>query len=145
MVSAAHSPSLRVYSSDDVVGVEVGGAVKNILAIATGVADGFGLGLKRPCGLDDTWPCRDQPTLSRARGKMETFLGLTGVGDPIPTCTGNLSQRRVGLALAEGKSLDKIVEEPVMSRKVRCARAVRDLARQKQVEMPITDAVAVSF
>ena len=77
-------------------------------------------------------------------GKMETLMGLTGVGDLILTCTGNLSRnRRVGLALAEGKSLDKIVEElGHVAEGVRCARAVRDLARQKQVEMPITDAVA---
>ncbi len=144
VVSAAHSPSLRVYSSDDVVGVEVGGAVKNILAIATGVADGLGLGLNARAALMTRGLAEISRLCLALGGKMETLMGLTGVGDLILTCTGNLSRnRRVGLALAEGKSLDKIVEElGHVAEGVRCARAVRDLARQKQVEMPITDAVA---
>lgn len=144
LVAAAHSPSLRVYSSDDVVGVEVGGAVKNILAIATGVADGLGLGLNARAALMTRGLAEISRLCLALGGKMETLMGLTGVGDLILTCTGNLSRnRRVGLALAEGKSLDKIVEElGHVAEGVRCARAVRDLARQKQVEMPITDAVA---
>ncbi|WMW80985.1 NAD(P)H-dependent glycerol-3-phosphate dehydrogenase [Undibacterium cyanobacteriorum] len=144
VVSAAHSPSLRVYSSDDVVGVEVGGAVKNILAIATGVADGLGLGLNARAALMTRGLAEISRLCLALGGKMETLMGLTGVGDLILTCTGNLSRnRRVGLALAEGKSLDHIVQElGHVAEGVRCARAVRELAKQKGVEMPITDAVA---
>lgn len=144
VVSAAHSQSLRVYTSDDVIGVEVGGAVKNILAIATGVADGLGLGLNARAALMTRGLAEISRLCLALGGKIETLMGLTGVGDLILTCTGNLSRnRKVGLALAEGKSLDTIVKElGHVAEGVRCAQAVRAMAKQLQVEMPIADAVA---
>ncbi|MFZ6819037.1 NAD(P)H-dependent glycerol-3-phosphate dehydrogenase [Undibacterium sp. Ji22W] len=144
VVDAAHSASLRIYSSDDVIGVEVGGAVKNILAIATGVADGLGLGLNARAALMTRGLAEISRLCTALGGKLETLMGLTGVGDLILTCTGNLSRnRKVGLALAEGKSLDTIIQElGHVAEGVRCAQAVRALAQELKVEMPITDAVA---
>ncbi|MFZ6656289.1 NAD(P)H-dependent glycerol-3-phosphate dehydrogenase [Undibacterium sp. TJN19] len=144
VVQALHGNAMRVYSSDDVVGVEVGGAVKNIMAIATGVADGMGLGLNARAAL----MTRGLAEISRLGvalgGRAETLMGLTGVGDLILTCTGDLSRnRKVGLALAQGKSLDVIVQElGHVAEGVRCAQAVRALAQRLGVDMPITDAVA---
>lgn len=144
VVDAAHGPNLRIYSSDDVVGVEVGGAVKNILAIATGVADGLGLGLNARAALMTRGLAEINRLSTALGGRLETLMGLTGVGDLILTCTGNLSRnRKVGLALAEGKSLDIIVQElGHVAEGVRCAQAVKGLAHDLRIEMPITDAVA---
>lgn len=144
VVNAAHGPNLRIYSSDDVVGVEVGGAVKNILAIATGVADGLGLGLNARAALMTRGLAEINRLSTALGGRLETLMGLTGVGDLILTCTGNLSRnRKVGLALAEGKSLDTIVQElGHVAEGVRCAQAVKALAHDLHIEMPITDAVA---
>ncbi|WP_194712411.1 NAD(P)H-dependent glycerol-3-phosphate dehydrogenase [Noviherbaspirillum soli] len=144
VVAALHGGAIRVYSTDDVVGVEVGGAVKNILAIATGVVDGLGLGLNARAALIT----RGLVEISRLGvalgGRPETFMGLTGMGDLILTCTGDLSRnRRVGLGLAQGKPLDVIVAElGHVAEGVRCARAVRELAAQHGVKMPIASAVA---
>ena len=144
VVTAAHSPSLRIYSSDDVVGVEVGGAVKNILAIATGVADGLGLGLNARAALMTRGLAEISRLCTALGGRLETLMGLTGVGDLILTCTGNLSRnRKVGLALAQGKSLETIIQElGHVAEGVRCAQAVRALAQEMKLEMPITEAVA---
>jgi glycerol-3-phosphate dehydrogenase (NAD(P)+) len=144
VVAALHGGAIRVYSTDDLVGVEVGGAVKNILAIATGVVDGMGLGLNARAALIT----RGLVEISRLGvalgGRPETFMGLTGMGDLILTCTGDLSRnRRVGLGLAQGKPLDVIVAElGHVAEGVRCARAVRELAAQHGVKMPIASAVA---
>ena len=144
VVQALHVNAMRVYSSDDLVGVEVGGAVKNILAIATGVADGLGLGLNARAAL----MTRGLAEISRLGvalgGKAETLMGLTGVGDLILTCTGDLSRnRKVGLALAQGKTLDAIVQDlGHVAEGVRCAQAVRSLAQKLGIDMPITNAVA---
>ena len=144
VVAAVHGGSLRVYSTDDLIGVEVGGAVKNILAIATGVVDGLGLGLNARAALIT----RGLAEISRLGialgGRAETFMGLTGMGDLILTCTGDLSRnRRVGLGLAAGKSLSTIVDElGHVAEGVRCVQAVRQLARSHQIDMPIVDAVA---
>lgn len=144
VVQAVHGRSIRVYSTDDLAGVEVGGAVKNILAIATGVIDGLGLGLNARAALIT----RGLAEISRLGialgGRPETFMGLAGVGDLILTCTGDLSRnRKVGLGLAEGKSLDTIVAElGHVAEGVRCAQAVRQLAAERGVDMPITQAVA---
>lgn len=144
VVTAVHGGSLRVYSTDDLIGVEVGGAVKNILAIATGVVDGLGLGLNARAALIT----RGLAEISRLGialgGRAETFMGLTGMGDLILTCTGDLSRnRRVGLGLAAGKSLSMIVDElGHVAEGVRCVQAVRQLARSLQIDMPIVDAVA---
>ena len=144
VVAALHGGAIRVYSTDDLVGVEVGGAVKNILAIATGVVDGMGLGLNARAALIT----RGLVEISRLGvalgGRPETFMGLTGMGDLILTCTGDLSRnRRVGLGLAQGKPLEVIVAElGHVAEGVRCARAVRELAAQHGVRMPIASAVA---
>ncbi len=144
VVAAVHGGHLRVYSCDDLVGVEVGGAVKNVLAIATGVADGLGLGLNARAALI-TRGLAEITRLGAALGAVPgTFMGLTGMGDLILTCTGDLSRnRKVGLGLALGKPLDVIVAElGHVAEGVPCAKAVRELARKLGVDMPITNAVA---
>ncbi|MES2423814.1 MAG: NAD(P)H-dependent glycerol-3-phosphate dehydrogenase, partial [Pseudomonadota bacterium] len=103
LVAAFHSPTLRVYANDDVAGVEVGGAVKNVLAIATGLCDGLGLGLNARAALI-TRGLAEMTRLGLALGaRADTFMGLSGLGDLVLTATGDLSRnRRVGLLLAEG-------------------------------------------
>ena len=144
VVAALHGGGIRVYSTDDLVGVEVGGAVKNILAIATGVVDGMGLGLNARAALITRGLVEMSRLGTALGGRPETFMGLTGMGDLILTCTGDLSRnRRVGLGLAAGKPLDVIVAElGHVAEGVRCARAVRELAAQHGVRMPIASAVA---
>lgn len=139
-----HSPRLRIYANDDLVGVEVGGAVKNVLAIATGICDGLGLGLNSRAALM-TRGLAEIARLGMALGaQRETFMGLAGMGDLILTCTGDLSRnRRVGLALAEGKSLEQTLAElGHVAEGVYTAREVDRLARTEGVEMPISAAVA---
>ena len=144
VVSALHGGTIRVYASEDLVGVEVGGAVKNVLAIATGVADGLGLGLNARAALITRGLAEITRLGTALGGQTETFMGLTGMGDLILTCTGDLSRnRRVGLGLAQGKPLATIVAElGHVAEGVPCAKAVRELAQRLQVEMPITHAVA---
>ena len=144
VVAAVHGGNLRVYACDDLVGVEVGGAVKNVLAIATGTADGLGLGLNARAALITRGLAEITRLGTALGGRAGTFMGLTGMGDLILTCTGDLSRnRRVGLALAQGKPLDTIVAElGHVAEGVPCSKAVRDLAAKLGVEMPITDAVA---
>jgi glycerol-3-phosphate dehydrogenase (NAD(P)+) len=143
-VAAVHGGAIRVYSTDDVIGVEVGGAVKNILAIATGVVDGLELGMNARAALIT----RGLAEISRLGialgGRADTFTGLSGLGDLILTCTGDLSRnRRVGLGLAQGKPLAQIVTElGHVAEGVRCAQAVRELSGKLGVEMPIANAVA---
>ena len=144
VVSALHGPTMRVYSSDDVTGVEVGGAVKNILAIAVGIADGMGLGLNARAALI-TRGLAEITRLGQAMGgQLETFMGLTGMGDLILTCTGDLSRnRRVGLALAQGKPLTQVVQDlGHVAEGVRCAQAVQAISAKLNVDMPISNAVA---
>ncbi len=144
VVSAVHGRNIRVYTSDDMAGVEVGGAVKNILAIATGIVDGMGLGLNARAALITRGLAEITRLGIALGGRTETFMGLAGMGDLILTCTGDLSRnRRVGLALAQDKALDDIVAElGHVAEGVRCAQAVRALARSRGVDMPITNAVA---
>jgi len=142
-VRALHGDSLRVYTSTDPVGVEVGGAVKNVLAIATGIADGLGLGLNARAALI-TRGLAEMARLGVALGaRAETFMGLSGLGDLVLTATGDLSRnRRVGLLLAEGQSLPQILQAlGHVAEGVYSARTVLDRARQAGVEMPITAAV----
>jgi glycerol-3-phosphate dehydrogenase (NAD(P)+) len=139
-----HTTRLRIYANDDLVGVEVGGAVKNVLAIATGTCDGLGLGLNSRAALM-TRGLAEIARLGLALGaQRETFMGLAGMGDLILTCTGDLSRnRRVGLALAENKSLPQILEElGHVAEGVYTAREVDRLARHLGVDMPISAAVA---
>lgn len=143
-VEAFHGERLRVYTSADPVGVEVGGAVKNVMAIATGAADGLGLGLNARAALITRGLAEITRLGVHLGAQAGTFMGLTGMGDLILTCTGDLSRnRRVGLALAQGKQLDTIVAElGHVAEGVPCAKAVRELSRRLGVEMPITEAVA---
>ncbi len=139
-----HTRRLRIYANDDLIGVEVGGALKNVMAIATGVCDGLGLGLNSRAALM-TRGLAEIARLGVALGAhRDTFMGLAGMGDLILTCTGDLSRnRRVGLGLAEGKSLDQILEElGHVAEGVYTAREVDGLARQLGVDMPISAAVA---
>ena len=143
LVDAFHSPLLRVYASDDVVGVEVGGAVKNVLAIATGLCDGLNLGLNARAALI-TRGLAEMTRLGMALGaRAETFMGLSGLGDLVLTATGDLSRnRRVGLALAQGKTLAQAVEElGHVAEGVYSARTVVQRAHSLGLEMPIAQAV----
>lgn len=138
-----HSTTLRIYSSDDVIGVEVGGAVKNVMAIATGVCDGLELGLNARAALITRGLAEVARLGVRLGGRAETFMGLAGVGDLILTCTGDLSRnRRVGLKLAQGVPLAKILADLGHTAEgVYSAREVARLAAQLKIEMPITRAV----
>jgi len=143
LVKAFHNSSLRVYANDDVVGVEVGGAVKNVLAIATGLCDGLQLGLNARAALI-TRGLTEITRLGIALGaRAETFMGLSGLGDLVLTATGDLSRnRRVGLALAQGKSLQQAVHElGHVAEGVYCARTVLQRSRSLDIEMPITECV----
>ncbi len=143
LVEAFHGPTLRVYGNEDLIGVEVGAAVKNVLAIATGLADGLNLGLNARAALI-TRGLAEISRLGVALGAQpETFMGLSGLGDLVLTATGDLSRnRRVGLLLAEGKSLDDAVQSlGHVAEGVYCAQTVLQRARHLGVEMPITECV----
>ncbi len=144
MARELHGNRLRIYPNDDLIGVEVGGAVKNVLAIATGVCDGLGLGLNARAALM-TRGLAEIARLGQALGaKRETFMGLAGLGDLLLTCTGDLSRnRRVGLALAGGRSLTHVLEElGHVAEGVYTAREVERLSTRLGVEMPIAGAVS---
>ena len=143
MVNAFHNQSLRVYANDDIVGVEVGGAGKNVLAIATGLCDGLQLGLNARAALI-TRGLAEMTRLGVALGaKAETFMGLSGLGDLVLTATGALSRnRQVGLALAQGLSLQQAVDSlGHVAEGVYSARTVVQRAQHLGVDMPIAQAV----
>jgi len=143
LVHAFHGPSVRVYANDDIVGVEVGGAVKNVLAIATGLCDGLALGLNARAALI-TRGLAEMTRLGVALGaRAETFMGLSGLGDLVLTATGDLSRnRRVGLLLAQGQTLAQAVDSlGHVAEGVYCARTVVQRARALGVEMPISEGV----
>jgi glycerol-3-phosphate dehydrogenase (NAD(P)+) len=143
-VEAFHGEALRIYTSSDVVGVEVGGAVKNVLAIATGIVDGMhAAGLNARAALI-TRGLAEMTRLGLALGaRAETFMGLSGLGDLVLTATGDLSRnRRVGLRLAAGQALPSILAElGHVAEGVYSAVTVLQRARQVGVEMPITESV----
>ena len=143
LVAAFHGPAMRVYANDDMPGVEVGGAVKNVLAIAAGLCDGLALGLNARAALV-TRGLAEMTRLGMALGaRAETFMGLSGLGDLVLTATGDLSRnRRVGLLLAEGRTLQQAVESlGHVAEGVYSARTVVERARRLGVEMPIAEAV----
>lgn len=143
LVRAFHGPTLRVYANDDIIGVEVGGAVKNVLAIATGLCDGLNLGLNARAALI-TRGLAEMTRLGLALGaRPETFTGLSGLGDLVLTATGDLSRnRKVGLLLAQGQSLEQAVQSlGHVAEGVYCARTVVQRARGLGVEMPISEGV----
>ena len=144
VADALHTRRLRIYANDDLVGVEVGGALKNVMAIATGVCDGLGLGLNSRAALM-TRGLAEIARLGQALGaRRETFMGLAGMGDLILTCTGDLSRnRQLGLRLAAGESLEGALRElGHVAEGVTTARELAELAASLQVDMPITQAVA---
>lgn len=141
--AAFHSPALRVYANADIVGVEVGGAVKNVMAIAAGLCDGLHLGLNARAALL-TRGLAEITRLGVALGaKAETFMGLSGMGDLLLTATGDLSRnRKVGLLLAQGLSLEAAVQSlGHVAEGVYSARTVVQRAQAVGVDMPIATAV----
>ena len=135
--------ALRAYVSDDIAGVEVGGAVKNVLAIAAGASDGLGFGDNARAALI-TRGLAETGRLSAAMGgKRETLMGLSGLGDLVLTCTGDRSRnRRVGLGLARGESLSAVLASlGHVAEGVTAARAVHALADSLAIDMPICAAV----
>jgi glycerol-3-phosphate dehydrogenase (NAD(P)+) len=138
-----HGGRMRVYYSTDLVGVEIGGAVKNVMAIGAGISDGLGLGLNARAALI-TRGLAEMARLGAALGgSAETFFGLAGAGDLILTATGELSRnRRVGFELAQGRSLlDILAHLGHVAEGVRSAKEVARLAKAKGVDMPVSDAV----
>lgn len=140
---ALMGPTFRVYTNDDVVGCELGGALKNVMAIAAGMSDGLGFGDNTRAALIT----RALAELTRLGvtlgGRPETFAGLAGMGDLIATCSSNVSRNhRVGVALAMGKSLEDVVEEMKMvAEGIKTTRSVLGLGEQTGVEMPIAEHV----
>lgn len=140
VAEAFHAGNFRVYHTDDIVGAELGGALKNIIAIACGAADGLGMGLNARAALM-TRGLAEISRLAVARGANPlTLAGLAGMGDLVLTCTGNLSRnRRVGLGLGQGKTLDQILEElGQVAEGVITTRSAHRLALSVGVDMPIT-------
>jgi glycerol-3-phosphate dehydrogenase (NAD(P)+) len=137
---ALSGSSFRLYNSSDVVGVELGGSLKNVIAIAAGVVEGLGLGSNTNAALI-TRGLHEITRLAIALGgKPETFAGLAGMGDLVLTCTGALSRNRsVGVALGRGKKLADILDETkFVAEGVKTARSAKELAEKQGIEMPIT-------
>jgi glycerol-3-phosphate dehydrogenase (NAD(P)+) len=141
------SETFRAYSSDDLIGVEMGGALKNVMAIAAGIADGLGTGLNTRAAVI-TRGLAELARLGVAKGGHPlTFAGLSGMGDLVLTCTGDLSRnRKVGLEIGRGRSLEEITAETnTVAEGVKTTVGARDLARQMGVEMPITEQVYLTL
>jgi glycerol-3-phosphate dehydrogenase (NAD(P)+) len=138
-----HAPNLRAYSGPDLLGAELGGAMKNVLAVATGIADGMELGLNARAGLI-TRGMNEMLRLGLALGaRPETLIGLSGLGDLVLTCTGDLSRnRRLGLALGRGVAIDEALREigQVVESVVTTDEVMR-LARKHDLDLPISAAV----
>lgn len=136
-------PNLRVYANNDLIGAEIGAAVKNIIAIAAGIADGLNLGLNARAALITRSLSEISALIKVLGGRVETVYGLTGIGDLILTCTGNLSRNRtVGLELANGNKIDVVLEKlGHVAEGVPATREVFQLARKHNLEMPIVEAV----
>jgi glycerol-3-phosphate dehydrogenase (NAD(P)+) len=137
------SPCFRVYTHDDVVGVELGGSLKNVMAVATGVAEGVGLGFNSRAALI-TRGLAEMTRLGVALGAdAGTFAGLAGMGDLVLTCTGALSRNRaLGLAVGRGATLEQaLAGKETVAEGVATARSARELAQRHDVEMPIVEAV----
>lgn len=138
-----HNDTFRAYTSDDIIGVEIGGAVKNVLAIAAGIADGLKFGANTRAALITRGLVEIQRLGLSLGAQPQTFMGLAGLGDLVLTCTDNQSRnRRVGLGLAEGKDLETIGKElGQVAEGVYAAREVHELAQRLGVDMPIVEHV----
>lgn len=141
-IAALHGGSMRVYANQDVIGVEVGGALKNVMAIACGIGEGLGLGTNARAALI-TRGLAEMTRFGEALGAQSaTFSGLTGLGDLVLTATGDLSRnRQVGIAIGRGQSLKEVLATGLTAEGARCAQAVLKRATQLGVELPITHAV----
>ncbi len=143
LARALHNDHFRAYTGDDIIGVEIGGAVKNVMAIATGTADGMGFGANARAALIARGLAEMQ-RLGRTLGaRDETFTGLTGLGDLVLTCTDDQSRnRRLGLAIGQGKSIDETVKAiGQVVEGINTCKEVHELAKEKGVDMPITEQV----
>ncbi len=142
VLTALHGNRCRIYTSHDVTGVEVGGALKNVMAIACGISDGLGLGSNARAALVTRGLAEIQRLACALGGEAETVQGLTGLGDLVLTATGPLSRnRQVGLAIGEGRKLEDILAGGMTAEGVRCARAALALGTRLGIELPITAAV----
>ncbi len=143
VAEALHHGPVRVYHTDDIVGAELGGALKNPIAIACGIADGCGLGLNARAGLITRGLAELSRLTVQRGGNPLTLAGLAGMGDLVLTCTGDLSRnRRVGLGLGAGKTLPEILEElGQVAEGVITARSAWQLAQREGVEMPLTEQI----
>jgi glycerol-3-phosphate dehydrogenase (NAD(P)+) len=140
---AFSSAYFRVYTHTDVIGVELGGALKNVMAVATGIAEGLGLGFNARAALV-TRGLAEMTRLGSALGAQQsTFAGLTGLGDLVLTCTGSLSRNRaVGVELGKGRTLEEVLgDRETVAEGVVTAQSARELAAREGVEMPIVDTV----
>jgi glycerol-3-phosphate dehydrogenase (NAD(P)+) len=140
---AFSSPYFRAYTHTDVTGVELGGALKNVMAVATGIAEGLGLGFNARAALV-TRGLAEMTRLGLALGaEQSTFAGLAGLGDLVLTCTGSLSRNRaVGVEVGKGKTLEEVLKgKETVAEGVVTAQSARELAAREGVEMPIVDAV----
>jgi glycerol-3-phosphate dehydrogenase (NAD(P)+) len=143
LAALVHGDRFRAYTQDDLIGVQVGGAAKNVLAIATGIADGLGFGANTRAALI-TRGLAELIRLGIALGaRRETFMGLAGLGDLVLTCTDDQSRnRRLGLALARGDSVEQALQDIGQQVEgVVTARAVNEIAARRGVEMPISEQV----
>lgn len=138
-----HNHRFRAYTSSDIIGVQVGGACKNVMAIAAGIADGLGLGANTRAALVTRGLTEIMRLGTRLGGQPDTFMGLAGLGDLILTCTDDQSRnRRFGLALGQGKSREQALQEIDQSVEgISAAREAYLLAQKFHVEMPITEQV----
>ena len=140
--AAFHGTRARIYGTRDVMGVEVGGALKNVMAIACGISDGLNLGTNARAALITRGLAEIQRLGVALGGQADTFVGLTGLGDLVLTATGDLSRnRQVGVAIGQGRTLDDILAGGMTAEGVRCARAAQALGRAHGLDLPITDAV----
>ena len=136
------SPSLRVYTNEDIIGVELGGALKNVIAIATGIASGLGLGHNATAALITRGIAEVTRLAVACGGRRETLSGLSGIGDLVLTCTGSLSRNRtVGIALGQGRRLDEILQSlgGKVAEGVRTTPAALGLSKRHGIEMPIVE------
>jgi glycerol-3-phosphate dehydrogenase (NAD(P)+) len=143
LTSRFHNQYFRTYTSQDMIGVQVGGACKNVLAIAAGIADGLGLGANTRAALITRGLNEIMRLGIKLGGQADTFMGLTGLGDLILTCTDNQSRnRRFGLALGQGQSRQQALTEIAQEVEgIGAAREAYQLSKHHQVEMPITEQV----
>ncbi|WP_029893406.1 NAD(P)H-dependent glycerol-3-phosphate dehydrogenase [Desulfohalovibrio reitneri] len=141
--AAFSNDTFRVYTNPDVRGVELGGAIKNVIAIAAGVSDGLGFGSNARAALITRGLAEMTRLAAAMGGKRETFMGLAGMGDLVLTCTGELSRnRQVGLRLGKGQTLLDILDEMKMvAEGVKTTEAVYELGKRHNVELPITETV----